>query len=425
MKPSNQPARPPERRLFFKALGSAALAASALFGCASFDAPPSKPHATWAASPSDYNVVPSTTGVAPIPATFTDTTLRHTMRTSLGGDRVRVRFSNVFGKNTLRIDGAHIAGSAGGAAIEPALDRPITVAGQPSFSVPAGAERWSDPVDLGLPTNASVAVSIYVAGATPVTTYHALGRQTTYVANGNQLGAATVSAASTQQSYYWINGIDVYSRQGANVLVAFGDSITDGFNSTVDASKRYPNVLARRFAAEATARPVSVVNAGISGNRVLTDAAGPKGIGRFERDVLGQRSVTHTIILLGINDLGYCGRFGAAQCVSAEQVTAGLASMVAKAKERGVKVHLATLTPFKGAAFPGYYNDEAERKRQAVNAWIRGNAGVNGIVDFDLALQDPADPQRLRPAWDSGDHLHPNDAGYEAMANAIDLSRFR
>ena len=425
MKPSNQPARPPERRLFFKALGSAALAASALFGCASFDTPPSKPHATWAASPSDYNAVPSTTGVAPIPTTFADTTLRHTMRTSLGGDRVRVRFSNLFGKNALRIDGAHIAGSAGGAAIEPALDRPLTVAGQPSFSVPAGSERWSDPVALGLPANASVAVSVYVSGATPVTTYHALGRQTTYVANGNQLGAATVSAASTQQSYYWINGIDVYSRQNANVLVAFGDSITDGFNSTVDASKRYPNVLARRFASEATARPVSVVNAGISGNRVLTDTAGPKGIGRFERDVLGQSGVTHAIIMLGINDLGYCGRFGVAQCVSAEQVTAGLASMVAKAKERGVKVHLATLTPFKGAAFPGYYNDEAERKRQVVNAWIRGNAGVDGIVDFDLALQDPADPQRLRPAWDSGDHLHPNDAGYEAMANAVDLSRFR
>jgi lysophospholipase L1-like esterase len=347
------------------------------------------------------------------------------MVTSLGGDRVRVRFSNLFGKSALIIDGARIASSAGGAAIEPASDKPITVAGQASFSVPAGSERWSDPVALGLPANASVAVSVYVSGATPVTTYHALGRQTTYVAEGNQLSAATMPVGSTQQSYYWINGIDVYSQRNANVLVAFGDSITDGFNSTVDASNRYPNFLARRFAADGAAKPVSVVNAGISGNRVLTDTAGPKGIDRFEHDVLGQSGVTHTIIMLGINDLGYCGRFGAAQCVSAEQVTAGLASMVAKAKERGVKVYLATLAPFKGAAFPGYFNDEAERKRQAVNAWIRGNTGVDGIVDFDLSLQDPADPQRLRPAWDSGDHLHPNDAGYEAMANSVDLSRFR
>ena len=168
---------------------------------------------------------------------------------------------------------------------------------------------------------------------------------------------------------------------------------------------------------------MSVVNAGISGNRVLTDTAGPKGVGRFERDVLGQTGVTHTIIMLGINDIGVCGRLNI-HCVSADEITAGLSSMVDKAKAQGVKVFLATLTPFKGTA-NNYYTDAGEAKRQAVNAWIRANKAVDGVVDFDLALRNPADPATFLPAYDSGDHLHPNDAGYQAMADAIDLSKFR
>jgi lysophospholipase L1-like esterase len=409
-----------------KALIGAALAGSLLLSaCSSFDAVPARTHATWAASPSDYNAVPTTTGIVPPPMTFTNQTLRHTMQISLGGDRVRVRFSNVFGPQALPIAGARVARSIDGASTDPATDARLTVAGQPSFTVPAGSEVWSDPVALPVPATANLAVSVHVASATPAATYHALGRQTTHVLPGDQLAAAMPSGGSTQQSYHWVNGIDVYRTTRANVVVAFGDSITDGFNSTVDASRRYPNVLARRFAADASASPVSVVNAGISGNRVLNDTAGPKGIDRFVRDVLGQSGVTHTIILLGINDLGYCGRFGPAHCVSPDQVIAGLSTMVAQAKSRGVKLHLATLTPFKGTTFPGYYNDAAEAKRQAINAWIRNHAGIDGIVDFDKALQDPADPLRLLPALDSGDHLHPNDAGYDAMARAVDLARFR
>jgi hypothetical protein len=372
-----------------KALMGAALVGSLLLSaCSSFDASPPRTYATWAASPSDYNAVPTTTGIVPPPMTFTNQTLRHTMQISLGGDRVRVRFSNVFGPQALPIASARVARSIDGAGTDPAADARLTVAGQPSFTVPAGSEVWSDPVALQVPANADVAVSVHVASATPAATYHALGRQTTHVLPGNQLTATMPSGGSTQQSYHWVNGIDVYRTTRANVVVAFGDSITDG-------------------------------------NRVLNDTAGPKGIDRFARDVLGQSGVTHTIILLGINDLGYCGRFGPAHCVSADQVIAGLSTMVTQAKSRGVKIHLATLTPFKGTTFPGYYNNAAEAKRQTINAWIRNHAGVDGIVDFDKALQDPADPLRLRPALDSGDHLHPNDAGYEAMARAIDLSRFR
>jgi lysophospholipase L1-like esterase len=414
------------RTLFKTLLGAAFAAASLLSGCGSDDdSASSRAYATWAASPSDYNATNTTTGVTPTALTFTNKTLRHTMQTSLAGDQLRVRFSNVFGKAALAIAGAHVALATGGAAIDASSDKAITIGGQQAFSVPAGTEAWSDPVPLSTSANANLAVSVYVSAATPAATYHALGRQTTYIVDGNQLAAPTITGAETRQNYFWVNGIDVYSQRDANVLVPFGDSITDGFNSTVDANRRYPNVLARRFSADASAKPVSVVNAGISGNRVLTDTSGPKGVDRFERDVLGQSGVTHTIILLGINDIGFCGLFGAAQCVTADQITAGLASMVDKAKARGVKVYLATLTPFKGTTIAGYYNDAGEVKRQAVNAWIRANKAVDGVIDFDKAVQNPADPLSLLPAWDSGDHLHPNDAGYEAMANSIDLALFR
>ena len=413
------------RRGFLQAVLGAAVAATALYGCSdNTDSPGYRNYATWAASPSDFNAVSTTTGITPTSLTFTNNTLRHTMQTSIGGEMLRFRISNLFGTTPLVVDGAHVALSTGGAAIDVSSDKAITVGGAQTFTVAPGAETWSDPVALVTSANTDLAVSVYVRQATPAATYHALGRQTTYIGDGNQLAATTIPNPATRQNYFWINGIDVYNRSDANVLVTFGDSITDGFNSTVDASRRYPNDLSRRFAADPNARPVSVVNAGISGNRVLTDTAGPKGIDRFERDVLGQSGVTHTIIMLGINDIGYCGRYGGVHCVSVDQITAGLGSMVAKAKARGVKVYAATLTPFKVTA-NNYYNDEAEAKRQAVNAWIRANQTIDGVVDFDVALRNPADPPTLLPAYDSGDHLHPNDAGYQAMANSIDLSKFR
>ena len=413
------------RRGFLQAVLGAAVAATALYGCSdNADGPGYRNYATWAASPSDYNAVNTTSGTTPAALTFTNKTLRHTMQTSIGGEMLRFRISNVFGTTPLVVDGAHVALSTGGSAIDASSDKAITVGGSQTFTVAAGAETWSDPVALATQANANLAVSFYVQQQTPAATYHALGVQTTYIADGNQLAAATIPSPTTRQNYFWINGIDVYNRSDANVLVTFGDSITDGYASTVDASRRYPNDLARRFAASPTPRPVSVVNAGISGNRVLTDTSGPKGIDRFERDVLGQSGVTHTIILLGINDIGYCGLFGT-QCVTADQITTGLASMVAKAKARGVKVYLGTLTPFKATAFGAYYNDAAETKRQAVNAWIRANATVDSVIDFDKTVQNPADPLSILPAYDSGDHLHPNDAGYQAMADSIDLSKFR
>ena len=346
------------------------------------------------------------------------------MRVSAGGDKVRVRVSNLFGTVPLTLGGVHIARSTGGASIEAATDTPLRFNGQASVTVPAGQESWSDEAPFALASQTDVAVTVYVPQTTPAATEHSQGQQTHSIVDGNALGAATFTAAKTQPSYSWVTGIDVGSAEARGVIVAFGDSITDGAASTVDAAHRYPDFLSRRVAADPALQGFSVVNQGIGGNRVLHDVIGPKGVDRFQRDVLGTTGVTHAIILLGINDIGF-GGFVPAQAVTANDITAGLQTMVDQAKARGVKVFLGTLTPFKGTAAP-YYSEETEAKRRAVNVWIRANtAQAQGVIDFEAATRDPADPLLLRSEYDSGDHLHPNDAGYEAMAQAIDLSGFR
>ncbi|OJH39031.1 G-D-S-L family lipolytic protein [Cystobacter ferrugineus] len=335
-----------------------------------------------------------------------------------------MRVSNLFGTAPVTLGGVHIARGTGGASIQATTDTLLRFNGQESVTVPAGQEAWSDETRFSLPSQTDVAVTVYVPQRTPVATVHSQGQQTTSVAAGNALGSATFTSTETRQSYYWVTGIDVRNDEARGVIVAFGDSITDGAESTVDAVNRYPDFLARRVAADPALEGFSVVNQGIGGNRVLNDVLGPRGVDRFQRDVLGTTGVTHAIILLGINDIGF-GGFVPEQAVTADEMIAGLQTMVDQAKARNVEVFLGTLLPFKGAAAP-YYSQEAEAKRQAVNAWIRANtARAKGIIDFEAAMRDPADPLQIRPEYDSGDHLHPNDAGYEAMANAIDLALFR
>ncbi|MBM7115053.1 SGNH/GDSL hydrolase family protein [Archangium primigenium] len=335
-----------------------------------------------------------------------------------------MRVSNLFGATPLTLGGVHIARSTGGASIEASTDTALRFNGQASVTVSAGQESWSDEAPFSLPAQTDVAVTVYVPQATPAATEHSQGQQTNAIVSGNALGAATFTPTETQPSYSWVTGIDVSSAEARGVIVAFGDSITDGAASTVDAAHRYPDFLSRRVAADPALEGFSVVNQGIGGNRVLNATIGPKGVDRFERDVLGTTGVTHALILIGINDIGF-GGFVPAQAVTANDITAGLQTMVDQAKARGVKVFLGTLLPFKGTAAP-YFSEETEAKRQAVNAWIRANtARAQGIIDFEAATRDPADPLRLRAEYDSGDHLHPNDVGYEAMAQAIDLSAFR
>ena len=231
------------------------------------------------------------------------------------------------------------------------------------------------------------------------------------------------SGSTTTLGFFWLAGVDVSASRQTGAIVAFGDSITDGLGSTIDANRRYPNFLSRRLNAQQGSTPYSTVNAGISGNRVLRDGRGPSGLSRFSRDALGQTGVSDVIILLGINDIGVSGRLPE-QDASAEAITGGLATLVAEAESHDVRVLLATLLPLKGTAAP-YYSETAETRRQAVNDWIRANRDVDGVVDFDRAMKDATDPLIMSPPYDSGDHLHPNDMGYEVMANAVDLALLR
>jgi lysophospholipase L1-like esterase len=355
-------------------------------------------------------------------------TLRQIAHVSIGGESVRVRLSNAFGTSPLAVTEARIAISAGGSAIVPNTDRALTFGGSPSTTIPAGALAVSDPVDLEVPPLANVAVSLYFAGKVSATTEHSLAQQTSHVSAPGNFTTATAlpSGGSTTTSWYFLNGVEVGSGSPRDAIIALGDSITDGYASTVDANHRWPNFLAARLQEKRRTADIAVVDQGISGNRVLHDFIGPNALARFDRDVLVQSGARWVIVLEGINDIGIPGAFGlAAEAVSAEDIIAGHAQLVSRAHAKGLLIYGATLTAFEGTLFPGYFTAAGEAKRQAVNHWIRTSGAYDAVIDFDRATRDPAHPSRLLPAYDSGDHLHPNDVGYEAMAKAVDLSLFR
>jgi lysophospholipase L1-like esterase len=407
------------RRGLVRAAFLATFAASLLSACSN-----NTRYATWSTAPQDYN---EPFPAAPPPSSFNNQTIRQVLQISTGGDSVRVRFSNLFGKSPLKIDGAHLALSQGGSRIKPDSDKEITFEGEASATIPAGGELWSDEVQLTVKAEDNLAVSLFLATETPVATIHAQALQTNYVVSGNALSVETLSdTEDPRTSYYFISAVDVQSSDKTSVLVVFGDSITDGVGTTPSTNQRWTNFLARRLRADPTAGPVSVLNAGIAGGRIVSDAVGPKGVDRFERDVLGQSGVSHVIILLGINDIAFPA-FGPQLEVSLEQMTVGMQSMIDKAKAKGVKVFVGTLLPFQGATVFGvpYYSDDFEAKRQSFNAWLRANSTVDGLIDFDQRMRDPASPLALLPLYDSGDHLHPNNKGAEAMANTVELSMLK
>jgi lysophospholipase L1-like esterase len=375
-------------------------------------------YSTWAASPQDYReVLPFPGAPAPEPLELSDQSLRQLARLSAGGERLRVRLSNLFGDEPLVLDAVGLARSTGGSSIDEASHVALTFGGAPSVSLAAGEERWSDYVPFVVDAEEIVAVTAHASGVAPIATVHSLGQQTAFVASGDAVSAGSFPAIAEDPPrtfYSWLTGLDAESAAARRVIVTFGDSITDGFGSTVDANRRYPNFLSEQLTAGNA--QVSVVNAGISGNRVLNDVIGPSGASRFERDVLGQTAVSDVVILIGINDIGFSG-FAPDQVASAEQVSDGLATMVAAAKADDRRVFLSTLLPFQGT-MPPYYSEEGEAKRQAVNAWIRANTDIDGVIDFDEAMGDAQNPLAMPAAYDSGDHLHPNDQGYEVMADA-------
>jgi lysophospholipase L1-like esterase len=361
--------------------------------------------------------------IGPIPETLKNQTVRMVVRTSIGGRRVRVQLSNALGNSRLAIATAHIAIRQKDAAIVSASDRVLMFAGRPSFTIPPGALVVSDPVDLDVPKLTDLAISLYLPEDTGPPTVHPLGLHTTYIASGDATADATSNPAATTTAYFWLSGVDVLAPSNASAIVAFGDSITDGFATTVNKDQTWPALLASRLASNKSTAMLSVLNLGISGNRVLRDVAGTNALARFDRDVLARPGVRWMILLEGINDITFSAIPGIppGQAVTAEDLIWGYRQMVERAHMHGIKVVGATIMPVEGVPT---YTEAGESVRQAVNQWIRTGQAFDATVDFDALTRDPANPKRLRAEFDSGDHVHPNDAGNQAMAAAIDLATF-
>jgi lysophospholipase L1-like esterase len=384
--------------------------------------------ATWGASPAPQLADDAQARAAKL--MFDNQTLREIVHVSIGGDTVRVRLSNAYGKATLDIGAAHIALRATGSSIASGSDRVLTFGGRPSVSIPANALVLSDPVKLNVAPASDLAISLYIPKPAAGAGIHYSAQQTSYIAPGDRTGAAELPDPSTITSWMFLASVEMLAPESAFAVVAFGDSITDGARSTLDANHRWPDTLAARLLARRGPQ-AGVLDAGISGNRILHDAGsnirfGVNALARFDRDVLAQAGVRYLIILEGINDFGHAGSSApASETVTAEDLIAGMKQMIERAHEKGIKVFGATLTPFEGTAFAGYFTPEKEVQRKALNQWIRTGKAFDGVIDFDKAVRDPAHPDRMLPAYDGGDHLHPGDAGYKAMGEAIDLALFR
>jgi lysophospholipase L1-like esterase len=367
-------------------------------------------------------------------AGFNNQTLRQIAHTSAGGHRVRVRLST-FGAHNLVVGAAHIALHAQGQMIVPGSDRTLTFGGRPSINIPPGAPVLSDPVDLDVPALGDLAISIFVPGSTGPATWHFESRQTTYISTSGDFTSSTVMPLDTATpqvvAWFWLAGIEVSASSQMRAIAAIGDSITDGTNSSLDANHRWPDELARRLSAESGNQAVAVLNAGLAGSRLLHDSLGPNGLARFDRDVLSQPRLTHVIVQLGNPDIGegWPGGLFPTDEVTAEQIIQGHKQLIDRAHSRGLKIYGATLTPFEGFVVPGtpfaFFTPANEAKRQAVNAWIRSSSAYDAVIDFDKVLRDPDAPSRLLVKYDSGDHVHPTDAGYAALADSVDLALFR
>ena len=387
--------------------------------------------ASWAVAARDYNEPSPVPGIATPPAlTLRDQTVRVRVDPAAGGASMRVRFSNAFGTAPLHIAAASVARSTGGDALSPGSIRPLRFNGQGDATIAPGNQVWSDAVRLTVTPRQPLAVSAYIDTETRAATAFTGPAPLSWLVPGDATGTAKLQHAIVSPWGHFITGIDVsWEPAGSStsssippVVVAFGDSITYGVGAVSGTDGSYPTRLGQGLRAQpGSAVKVgnggSVINVGIGGNRLLTDGIGQKALDRFDRDVLSQSGVTHTIILIGTNDIGLSSLPGAAP-VTVDQLTAGMQRLIDSARMHGVKVLLGTVTPFKGS---GYWSDENEATRQALNRWIRGRQSIQGVVDFDVALRDRKNPIMFNPKFDSGDHLHPSDAGYAAMAEAVDV----
>ena len=360
---------------------------------------------------------------------FENETIRHIVHTSVGGRRVRVRISNAYGFLQLSVGAASVALRSAGAAIYPGTSRRLTFSGQTSIVIPAGAVAVSDAVDLDVPARSDLAVSVYLPTETEPATYHEKTMLDSYIAvAGNFTGATDLPGATVIFSTYYLSAVEVLPSDPIATLVAFGDSLTQGEGSSRNANRTWPDFLSARLNPNPLRPRLAVINQGIGCGRLLWDFCGPSGAARFDRDVLSVTGVTGVIVHLGLNDITIPSILPifnkpefAAEAVSASDIIVGLHQLTLRARARGIKIFGATIAPNGSSTVPGAFTPENEAKRQAVNRWIRTSGAFDGVVDFDAAVRDPANPARLLPAYDV-DGTHLNDAGYQAMANAVNLS---
>jgi lysophospholipase L1-like esterase len=380
--------------------------------------------ASWGASqqiPEPQNALP--------PDGLRDATVRQIFHLSAGGPALRVHLSNAFGTEALHVTSVHIARplSPSSSAIDALTDRALTFAGNADVTVPPGAEFVSDPIEFAVTPRSDLAVTFHIDVPPTRETGHPGSRATSYFVHGDSVKAATLTESKQVDHWYQISGIDVQAAPGAAAIVALGDSITDGHGATTNGNDRWTDVLAERLQSSPNTRNIGVSNQGIGGNHLLTDGLGPNALARFDRDVLAPAAARWLIVFEGVNDLGGLARNGevspAEHAALVSRVITAYQQIIARAHAHGLRVYGATITPYAGSNYyhPGPLSEE---DRQSVNQWIRAAGHFDAVIDFDSVVRDPQHPDRLLPAYDCGDHLHPSPAGYKAMGNAVPLALF-
>jgi lysophospholipase L1-like esterase len=372
-------------------------------------------------------------GLPPAPV-FENQTVRMVVRTGIGGQRLRIRFSNAYGSTPLEVGAAHVALTDHGSSIVAGSDHALTFGGRPSVAIPTGAPILSDSVEMKVAPFTEISISIYLPYSTPTSTTHFWAQHDTYISGpGDFTSQSEIANPTEKKSWYFLSDLEVWSGDQTRAVIALGDSITDGVGAKQGEYSDWPDQLAKRLALNGGAPSLAVLNEGIGGNRILYDGAGINALARFDRDVLAQPGVRDIILLEGINDIGWPhmklppSKDGAAprpspfaaQGVTADDLIAGMQQIVDRAHEHHIRVFGATLTPYEGA---DYFSEDGEQVRQAVNHWIRTSGAFDGVVDFDVAVRDPNHPAQFREGYHSGDHLHPSVIGYKAMADAVDLA---
>jgi lysophospholipase L1-like esterase len=391
--------------------------------------------ATWAASPQ-----PTAPDRHRPLLNLEDQTVRERVRVSIGGAQIRIRLSNEYGSAPLLVGAASVGAPTDPASVKPGSLQAVTFAGRDSVTIPAGAPVLSDPVAFPVTPGAEISISLYFPKRVSTPTLHALALKRAVVSQrGDHTRAEKIEAAAASESSILLTAVLIPAQPSQRLVVAFGDSVTDGDGSTMDADRNWPGDLIRRLGKTPEGSKVAVVNAGIVGNRLLSDcflaSAGCfslSALARFDRDALALPGVTHIVLLEGINDIGFPGaKIGESYLAeptdvrTAEELLGAYRQLISRARAHGVKLIAATITPFEGVDVPGYYSESKEAIRQTVNKWIRTSGSFDAVIDFDAVLRDPDHPSRLLPRFASEDHLHPNDLGYQAMADAIDLAIFK